>query len=90
VRVGDAAHAMEPNLGQGACQALEDAVALGVAARSHSPNEILSTFEQLRLKRVSYIVRRAAEGRHGAHGWLAKQWAARTLLRAVPSTSPTA
>jgi len=27
--VGDAAHPMTPNQGQGACQALEDAVALG-------------------------------------------------------------
>jgi 2-polyprenyl-6-methoxyphenol hydroxylase-like FAD-dependent oxidoreductase len=27
--VGDAAHPMTPNQGQGACQALDDAVALG-------------------------------------------------------------
>ncbi|WP_174297074.1 FAD-dependent monooxygenase [Sphingomonas bacterium] len=85
VRVGDAAHAMEPNLGQGACQALEDAVALGAAARTHAPNEIASVVARLRLKRVGYIVRRAAEGRHGAHGSLAKQWLARSLLQAMPS-----
>ena len=30
--VGDSAHAMQPSLGQGACQALEDAVTLGYFA----------------------------------------------------------
>ena len=85
VRVGDAAHAMEPNLGQGACQALEDAVALGAAAHRHEAKKIVSVVERLRLKRIGYIVRRAAEGRHGAHGLHAKQWAARSLLRAVPA-----
>ena len=32
VLLGDAAHAMTPNLGQGACQAIEDAVVLGAVA----------------------------------------------------------
>ena len=65
---------------------MEDAVALGAAAHAHAAEEIVPVVEQLRLQRVGYIVRRAAEGRHGAHGLLAKQWAARSLLRAIPST----
>ena len=85
IRVGDAAHAMEPNLGQGACQAIEDAVALEAVARAGQPDTILAAFESLRLKRVSSIVRRAAEGKHGAHGMLATQWALRTALRLLPN-----
>ena len=84
IRIGDAAHGMEPNLGQGACQAIEDAVALGAVARARCAGDMLTSFEHLRLKRVAGIVRRAAEGRHGAHGPLATQWMTRTLLRAVP------
>lgn len=84
IRVGDAAHAMEPNLGQGACQAIEDAVALEIVARTQSPDRMLSKFEALRLKRVTGIVRRAAEGKRGAHGALATQWAMRNALRLLP------
>lgn len=36
VLVGDAAHATAPNLGQGACQAIEDAVMLAADLKSHS------------------------------------------------------
>lgn len=35
VLVGDAAHAMSPNLGRGACDAMADAVALGEALNAH-------------------------------------------------------
>lgn len=86
IRVGDAAHAMEPNLGQGACQAIEDAVALGAVARAHQPRDMLREFERLRLKRVSAIVRRAAEGKYGAHGRLSTQWAMRTFIRLLPAS----
>lgn len=84
IAVGDAAHAMEPNLGQGACQALEDAVALGAVARRVPPDQVLDAFERLRLERTRFIVRRAAEGRLGAHGSRLVQAAIRAMLRAGP------
>jgi 2-polyprenyl-6-methoxyphenol hydroxylase-like FAD-dependent oxidoreductase len=82
--VGDAAHAMEPNLGQGACQALEDAAALHVLARRCGPADMLAAFETLRLRRVRAIVNKAAEARIGAHGPVPLQTAMRLLLRALP------
>ena len=85
VCVGDAAHAMEPNLGQGACQALEDAAALTVIAAGSEPGAIAGKFEEQRLKCVRRIVGQAAEAGGGAHGSVFMQLAMRTMLRALPN-----
>ncbi|WP_283134902.1 FAD-dependent monooxygenase [Rhizohabitans arisaemae] len=55
--LGDAAHAMTPNLGQGACQAIEDAVTL-----AHVAGGDLAGYTAARLKRTSAIVARSAVG----------------------------
>ncbi|WP_128543544.1 FAD-dependent monooxygenase [Larkinella soli] len=55
--MGDAAHATTPNMGQGACQAIEDAVILAdELSRSKDVPEAFRRFEQRRLKRTHYIV----------------------------------
>lgn len=56
VLVGDAAHAMTPNLGQGACQALEDAVVL---AKSLDSDGGLAAYDRLRRRRTQMVSLRA-------------------------------
>jgi 2-polyprenyl-6-methoxyphenol hydroxylase-like FAD-dependent oxidoreductase len=54
--LGDAAHPMLPFLGQGACQTLEDAEALGIALReSQNIPEALHEYEQRRWRRAARI-----------------------------------
>jgi 2-polyprenyl-6-methoxyphenol hydroxylase-like FAD-dependent oxidoreductase len=56
--IGDAAHATTPNLGQGACMAIEDAVVLAnLVAASSSPEEAFVKFQEKRSPRTSRIVR---------------------------------
>ncbi|RSM49977.1 monooxygenase [Actinoplanes sp. ATCC 53533] len=65
--LGDAAHAMTPNLGQGACQAIEDALVL--AARAGSPDG-LARYSAERLPRTTAIAaasRRVARLANLAH-----------------------
>jgi 2-polyprenyl-6-methoxyphenol hydroxylase-like FAD-dependent oxidoreductase len=60
---------MTPNLGQGACQALEDAVVLGQSlARQRDVPAALQEYERLRIPRVNPIVIRSRQV-----GWLG-QW----------------
>ncbi len=55
--LGDAAHAATPNLGQGACQAIEDAVTLAHAVRANPNIEAaLRTYERLRIPRTTAII----------------------------------
>jgi 2-polyprenyl-6-methoxyphenol hydroxylase-like FAD-dependent oxidoreductase len=57
VLVGDAAHAMTPNLGQGAAQALEDVAALGRAlARHRHLTDALPGYEAERKRRAERVV----------------------------------
>jgi 2-polyprenyl-6-methoxyphenol hydroxylase-like FAD-dependent oxidoreductase len=85
VLVGDAAHAMTPNLGQGACQALEDAVVLGEALDNGGG---LSAYDRQRRPRTQMIASRA----HwiGVAAQLASPAAVRlrnTALRLLPRSS---
>ncbi|EFM11294.1 FAD dependent oxidoreductase [Paenibacillus curdlanolyticus YK9] len=60
--IGDAAHAMTPNLGQGACQAIEDAICLADCMKRlefAEPAEAFRTFEVLRKDRTASIVNRS-------------------------------
>lgn len=60
--LGDAAHAMTPHLGQGACQAFEDAVTLAALVAGTDPEAIPSAlpgYTALRKPRTSDIVRRS-------------------------------
>jgi 2-polyprenyl-6-methoxyphenol hydroxylase-like FAD-dependent oxidoreductase len=56
--LGDAAHPMKPNIGQGAAQALEDAVVLGSClAETDDPERALRAYELRRIRRANAVVR---------------------------------
>jgi 2-polyprenyl-6-methoxyphenol hydroxylase-like FAD-dependent oxidoreductase len=59
--LGDAAHPTTPNLGQGACQALEDAVVLAhcLSEDARAIEASLRKYEDIRLPRTTEIVRKS-------------------------------
>ncbi|MEV4225450.1 FAD-dependent oxidoreductase [Nonomuraea sp. NPDC049725] len=62
VLLGDAAHAVTPDLAQGACQALEDAVTLA-RTLEHEPSlpAALAAYDRVRLPRTQRMVRVSAQ-----------------------------
>lgn len=74
--MGDAAHPTTPNLGQGACMAIEDAVLLGELLATSSPEEAFVAYERARAARAASIV-----GRSLLFGKVA-QWRSPMAIRA--------
>jgi 2-polyprenyl-6-methoxyphenol hydroxylase-like FAD-dependent oxidoreductase len=57
ILMGDAAHATTPNMGQGACMAIEDAAILANCIENYeSPEEAFVQFEKRRIARTTKIV----------------------------------
>lgn len=54
--IGDAAHAATPNMGQGACMAVEDVAILQDELRQNDFPKALENFEKRRLDRTYYII----------------------------------
>ena len=88
--LGDAAHPMTPNLGQGACQAIEDAVVLArcLVEERASAAGALRRYERLRSARVAMVVRRSR--RVGMVGQVANPLLCRLRDRALALIPPKA
>ncbi len=84
--LGDAAHPMTPNLGQGAAQAIEDALVLATCLGGHAdPASALRAYEARRSGRTASIMKRAwtigATGRwEGAVACAARDWLMRLVV----------
>ena len=84
--LGDAAHAATPNLGQGACQAIEDAYVLARYLRGAAEiADALHRYEAKRIPRTTYITNlswrlgRMAQWENSLAGWLRN-----AMLKAIP------
>jgi 2-polyprenyl-6-methoxyphenol hydroxylase-like FAD-dependent oxidoreductase len=84
--LGDAIHPTTPNLGQGGCQAMEDAIVLARCFEKYSPSEkALRTYERLRHRRTATLTRMSRY--YGRVGQLENTWA-RALRRMSLSLAP--
>ena len=86
--LGDAAHPTTPNLGQGAGQAIEDAIVLaGIFRASAEVVTALRKYEEQRRARTAYITNLSWRlGKMSQWENPAACWLRNTLLRAVPSS----
>lgn len=86
--LGDAAHAMVPYLGQGGCQALEDAATLSLAVETQPDlATALRRYDELRRPRTQAMARKSkVSGTVGHLSWGPARVARNALLRALPTS----
>ncbi|MFL6125247.1 FAD-dependent monooxygenase [Actinophytocola sp.] len=86
--LGDAAHAMVPYLGQGGCQALEDAATLCVAVETQPDlATALRRYDELRRPRTQEMARRSRMSGAAWHlSWPPARVVRNALLRALPAS----
>lgn len=86
--IGDAAHATTPNMGQGACQAIEDAYILGkLFGDGKSVDEVFRQYEKLRMKKAHYIVNMSSTiGKVSHYENSLAVWLRNALLKATPDS----
>jgi 2-polyprenyl-6-methoxyphenol hydroxylase-like FAD-dependent oxidoreductase len=85
--LGDAAHAMTPDLGQGACQAIEDAVVLAALVDPSDPAtvpEALVRYTTARLPRTTAVARRSRKAGALYRRPLPARRAAARLMNLIP------
>ena len=87
--LGDAAHPMTPDLGQGACQAIEDAAVLGrFIGETRDPVQALRRYERRRLARTRWFVSRSrmfgkmAQWENPTARWL-RDWSLSAVPRSI-------
>ena len=86
VLLGDAAHAMTPNMGQGACQAIEDAYALGVVLSKKNLSQALSEYQTMRIPRVHQIMSQSRQiGQAGQVENPMLCWLRNQVVKNIPS-----
>lgn len=85
--LGDSAHATTPNLGQGACQAIESAAVLAYSLQKHeTPAEVFQFYEAERRPRAKFITDSSWNinlllNLRGSLG----HWARRYAMKAIPA-----
>lgn len=86
VLLGDAAHAMTPNMGQGACQAIEDAYVLGKILGEETEKSALIDYQNIRMARVQQIMSQSRQiGQAGQLENTALCWLRNQVVKNMPS-----